>query len=137
MEETAVIFDGTIDPRGRSSLRKSMGERHCPGASHRQLWLRTDAGQRRLPAAAFRRRRAGCRIFAQWLDAAAATYAEERNVHALTFIAFKQVPWHHYARRAIEQSQLLVSSQFLDNDFVALMPQAPPEIIDSPNLALQ
>jgi asparagine synthase (glutamine-hydrolysing) len=43
----------------------------------------------------------------------------------LSSIAFKQVPWHHYARLSIEQSQIIVRSPFLDNDFVSLAYRAP------------
>ena len=63
---------------------------------------------------------------------AAAVYEEERRGNQLSFIAFKQVPWHHYARLAVEQSQLTVRSPFLDNELVALAFQAPAEAANSP-----
>lgn len=63
--------------------------------------------------------------FAQQIAEAERTYWRERNPQALDFIAFKQVPWHHYARRAVEESQLVVRSPFLDNEFVRLMYRAP------------
>jgi asparagine synthase (glutamine-hydrolysing) len=63
--------------------------------------------------------------------AAARTYAEEAAGRRLSFIAFKQVPWHHYARFAVEQSQLAVRSPFLDNELVALAFRAPPEAASS------
>lgn len=53
------------------------------------------------------------------------TYAEEARGSRLAFIAFKQVPWHHFARFSVEQSQLSVRSPFLDNDLVALAFRAP------------
>jgi asparagine synthase (glutamine-hydrolysing) len=62
---------------------------------------------------------------------AARTYSEEAVGNQLSFIAFKQVPWHHYARLAVEQSQLTVRSPFLDNDLVALAFQAPPDAAKS------
>lgn len=58
---------------------------------------------------------------------AAKTYASEAQVNRLSFIAFKQVPWHHYARSAVERSQLIVRSPYLDNDLVSLAYQAPEE----------
>ncbi len=72
------------------------------------------------------------------LNVAANTYSEEAQGNPLSFIAFKQVPWHHYARFAIEQSQISVRSPFLDNDLVALAFQAPPEATTSltPSLRL-
>lgn len=64
--------------------------------------------------------------------AAVETYNSERNSNRLSFIAFKQVPWHHYSRRAIEQSQLLPRSPFLDNDLIALAYRVPHELSSSP-----
>jgi len=61
------------------------------------------------------------------LPAAAHAYSEEAAGNQLSFIAFKQVPWHHYARLAVEQSQITIRSPFLDNDLVALAFQAPSE----------
>jgi asparagine synthase (glutamine-hydrolysing) len=55
------------------------------------------------------------------------TYSEEAAAQRLSFIAFKQVPWHHFSRFAVEQSQLDVRSPFLDNELVSLAFKAPPE----------
>lgn len=76
--------------------------------------------------------------FVPQLAAAANTYSEEAAGNQLSFIAFKQVPWHHYARLAVEQSQITIRSPFLDNDLVALAFQAPPEATTSlaPSLRL-
>ena len=76
--------------------------------------------------------------FLPQLSAAAHAYSEEAAGNQLSFIAFKQVPWHHYARLAVEQSQISVRSPFLDNDLVALAFQAPPEAATSlaPSLRL-
>jgi asparagine synthase (glutamine-hydrolysing) len=63
--------------------------------------------------------------FERHIEAAARTYAGEVNGNLRSFIAFKQVPWHHFARFAVEQSQVRVRSPFLDNDLVALAFQAP------------
>lgn len=60
-------------------------------------------------------------------DSAERTYAHESKGNRLAFIAFKQVPWHHFARYALERSQINVRSPFLDNDLVSLAFQAPPE----------
>ena len=56
---------------------------------------------------------------------AATTYAEESRGNRRSFIAFKQVPWYHFARSAVEKSQLSVRSPYLDNELVALSFQAP------------
>ena len=59
---------------------------------------------------------------------ASTTYASERNASRTSFIAFKQVPWHHYARMAVEHSQLTLRSPFLDNELVPVAYQSPPEL---------
>jgi asparagine synthase (glutamine-hydrolysing) len=78
---------------------------------------------------AFRPRELRSKPFAPELlgqaEKAAQTYADELDACRLSFIAFKQVPWHHFARFAIEQSQLEVRSPYLDNELVALAFQAP------------
>jgi asparagine synthase (glutamine-hydrolysing) len=56
---------------------------------------------------------------------AAIAYAEEAAVRRLSLITRKQVPWHHHARLAVEQSQVTMRSPYLDNDLVALAYQAP------------
>jgi asparagine synthase (glutamine-hydrolysing) len=75
--------------------------------------------------------------FAQSVRTAGATYQAERNGHPLSFIAFKQVPWHHYARLAVEQSQLTLRSPYLDNDLVALIYRAPSELLSSKEPSLR
>jgi asparagine synthase (glutamine-hydrolysing) len=68
---------------------------------------------------------------------AAQTYSSELNERRLAFIAFKQVPWHHYARLSVELSQLTVRSPYLDNDLVALAFQVPLEHSTSNELSLR
>lgn len=64
--------------------------------------------------------------FLPWVLKAADTYACEREaVVPASFIAFKQVPWHHYGLNALEQSQLLIRSPYLDNEIVPLSYQMP------------
>lgn len=70
--------------------------------------------------------------FSERVESAAAVYESERRAHPVSFVAFKQVPWHHYARFAVEQSQLTLRSPYLDNELVALMYQAPPDQIVNP-----
>jgi asparagine synthase (glutamine-hydrolysing) len=67
--------------------------------------------------------------FAQLVQTASETYSSECQTHPLSFIAFKQVPWHHYSRLSVELSQLTPRSPYLDNDLVSLMYQAPPDLV--------
>lgn len=63
--------------------------------------------------------------FRRFLDLAALTYSQEADCRPLSFVAFKQVPWFHYSRLALELSQLTPRSPYLDNDIVALAFRAP------------
>jgi len=68
--------------------------------------------------------------FLPYLDTALSTYAGERRAtNRTSFIAFKQLPWHHYGRLAVEQSQLPIRSPFLDNELVSLAYQAPRDLV--------
>ena len=71
--------------------------------------------------------------FSKLVRNASTTYQNERRCNNVSFIAFKQVPWHHYSRLSVESSLLTMRSPYLDNDLVSLMYQAPPELI--PNKA--
>ncbi len=62
---------------------------------------------------------------------AAETYRSEVNMRRLSFIAFKQVPWHHRSRLSVEQSQLTLRSPYLDNEIVKVMYQAPDNVAAS------
>ena len=53
------------------------------------------------------------------------TYRTEAEGRRLSFIAFKQIPWHHRSRLSVEQSQLTLRSPYLDNELVSLMFRAP------------
>jgi asparagine synthase (glutamine-hydrolysing) len=75
--------------------------------------------------------------FAQYVRNACVTYGSESQAHAVSFIAFKQVPWHHYARLAVEQSQVIMRSPYLDNNLVSLMYQAPQEFFLSEERSLR
>lgn len=66
---------------------------------------------------------------------AARTYHGEAAIHTLSFVAFKQMPWYHSSRLALEKSQLALRSPFLDRDLVALAYQAP--VGEDVNMALQ
>lgn len=59
------------------------------------------------------------------IDNAVETYDAARQVHPVTFVAFRQSPWHHYGVLGLEQTQVAVRSPYLDNDFVKTMYQAP------------
>ncbi|HZT74704.1 MAG TPA: asparagine synthase-related protein [Terriglobales bacterium] len=58
------------------------------------------------------------------------TYANARQSHPATFIAFRQSPWHHYGVLGLEQTQLAVRSPYLDNAVVQAVYRAPADAAD-------
>jgi len=74
--------------------------------------------------------------FAHLVQNASETYDSECRGHKVSFIAFKQVPWHHYSRLSLELSQLTVRSPYLDNDLVAVAFQAPAHLVTNNELSL-
>jgi asparagine synthase (glutamine-hydrolysing) len=59
------------------------------------------------------------------IHAARETYYESQRVHPVTFIAFRQSPWHHYGVLGLEQTQVAVRTPYLDNDVVKIVYQGP------------
>jgi len=127
-EQSVSITDGAMDVTGAAELYVNrlaceIAPVRLTGNYGSEILRRNIAFKpRALPAELFT---SGMR---DRLNVAAKTYSEEARDHRLSFIAFKQVPWHHFARFAIERSQINVRSPYLDNDLVALSYQAPPEV---------
>lgn len=53
------------------------------------------------------------------------TYNASQQIHPVTFIAFRQSPWHHYGVLGLEQTQVGVRTPYLDNSVVQTVYQAP------------
>jgi asparagine synthase (glutamine-hydrolysing) len=75
--------------------------------------------------------------FTQDIINAGETYQRARDDHRLSFIAFKQVPWHHYSRFSLEKSQIVIRSPYLDNEIVQLAYRVPDEWAGSNEPALR
>lgn len=67
--------------------------------------------------------------FSPQLHAAGETYDSIRRIHPVTFVAFRQSPWHHYGVLGLEQTQVAVRSPYLDNDVVRAVYQAPGSVV--------
>ena len=75
--------------------------------------------------------------FRQHVQQAVKTYEDASRGHRLSFTVFKQMPWHHYGRLALEQSQLTQRSPFLDYELVRNVYQAPPETTKEDEISLR
>ncbi len=59
------------------------------------------------------------------VDAAKETFKNLVQTHPLSFVLFRQSPWHHYGLLSLEESQVALRSPYLDNELVKLMYRAP------------
>lgn len=59
------------------------------------------------------------------VSAANGTYARIAQGHALTFAAFRQVPWHYHGLLALESSQVTMRTPYVDNELVKALYRAP------------
>ena len=59
------------------------------------------------------------------IQKATATYDASRRGHPVTFITFRQSPWHHYGVLGLEQTQVGVRTPYLDNELVKTIYQSP------------
>ncbi|HEY1805444.1 MAG TPA: asparagine synthase-related protein [Terracidiphilus sp.] len=65
-----------------------------------------------------------------------ATYNTTRQIHPISFVAFRQSPWHHYGVLGLEQTQVAIRSPFLDNEVVKTAYRAPfPDAIGANEMA--
>jgi asparagine synthase (glutamine-hydrolysing) len=71
------------------------------------------------------------------VTAARKTYNRIAETHPLSFSAFRQAPWHHCGLLALEQTQLVQRSPFLDNDLVQINFKAPESAIKNDKLRLR
>src|ERR1700693_862815 len=60
-----------------------------------------------------------------------------KNVHAVTFAAFREIPWKLFGLLAAGRSQLTFRTLYLDNELVALAYRAPASLRHSPLPALE
>ena len=59
------------------------------------------------------------------IQRATQTYDASRQGHPVTFITFRQSPWHHYGVLGLEQTQVGVRTPYLDNELVRTIYQSP------------
>ena len=63
--------------------------------------------------------------FASQIHWAGETYRQVRKGHAISFAAFRQAPWHMHGTLALEETQVVMRSPFLDNDLVRTVFRSP------------
>jgi asparagine synthase (glutamine-hydrolysing) len=129
-ERVVYLTDGTLDATGTADLfvqrrAREIGPVRITGLNGGELLRRVTMFKPRVLCPDLL-----APEFARQVQAGAATYGEELQGHRLSFITFKQAPWHLYGRLALERSQITIRTPYFDNDLVALAYQAPPELIN-------
>lgn len=75
--------------------------------------------------------------FAPFLDGAATFAQVSKRKHPLSRVVAEEIPWYEFGRVAIEQSQTILRTPYMDNELVKLMYQAPPEVRSSRDLQMK
>ena len=130
-ERTVYLTDGVMDVSGSADLYVNQIARQIA-----KVRLTGNYGQEILRGAiSFKPMNLDKGIFdpafAPAIENSVKIYFSELVAPAISFVAFKQVPWHHFSRLALELSQITMRSPYLDNDLVKLSHQLPQELSDS------
>jgi asparagine synthase (glutamine-hydrolysing) len=136
-EQTVYFSDGTMDVSGSPDLYVNRLARHIA-----PLRLTGNYGGEILRRiVAFKPMNVSTQSFAPefaaHIDAARAHYGSVMTDDKLQFVLTRQVPWHHFSRLSVEQSQLTVRTPYLDNELVQLSFRAPPSLATSNAVALR
>ena len=136
-EKSVFISDGTMDVTGAVELYINRKAREIAPIRLSGSY----GGEIMRGIVAFKPSMAGAEFLSPDMEGAlrqaSETYGRIALERKLSFIAFRQVPWHHYARYSIEQSQLTVRSPFLANDLVSLAYRVPKQWESKPTVALE
>jgi asparagine synthase (glutamine-hydrolysing) len=136
-ERTIYLTDGNMDVSGSPGLFVNKRARQVA-----QVRLTGNYGQEILRSSvAFKPMRVFERIyeneFCRLVKSAAQRYDDQLRGNRLSFVAFKQVPWFHYARLASELSQITLRSPYLDNELVGLAFQTPEGLTQRDDIQLR
>jgi len=135
--EAVVASDGELDVSGATEIHLNRAARAIAGrrltGNYGSEILRGHIALRPNPVDTTLLRPEYRRLVGQGL----ATLRQEAAIHPLTFIAFKQMPWLHRARLAVERAALHPRTPFLDPRLVQLAYQAPPDHRTSPEPLLR
>ncbi len=136
-EKAVYISDGAMDVTGSIDLYVQRKAREIAAVRV----TGTNGGEMLRRLVAFKPTRISQDLFEpqlkRFVDEAFWTYANELRGHALSFTAFKQAPWYLGSKFVLERSQVTLRMPYFDNDLVALSYQAPPELAESKEPALQ
>jgi asparagine synthase (glutamine-hydrolysing) len=73
--------------------------------------------------------------FDSQIHRAGETYRQIREGHPISFAAFRQAPWHMHGTVALEETQVVMRSPFLDNDVVRTAFRSPSAALASSEIS--
>jgi asparagine synthase (glutamine-hydrolysing) len=73
--------------------------------------------------------------FGSQIRLAGETYRQIRQGHPVSFAAFRQAPWHMHGMVALEETQVVMRSPFLDNDVVRTVFRSPAAALGSSEIS--
>ena len=124
-EQTVYLTDGCVDLNRSPDLYVNEKVREIAPVR----MVGTYGSEMLLHAVMFKAEEPTTGLFGRELEsqihAAKQTYDASRQVHPMTFVAFRQSPWHHFGVLGLEQTQVAVRSPYLDNDLVKTLYKAP------------
>jgi asparagine synthase (glutamine-hydrolysing) len=74
--------------------------------------------------------------YSKYITQAMATFNDIHRCHDLSYGIFRQAPWLGYGRMAVEQSQVIVRTPFMDNEFLGFMYRVPQSLRADSDLEL-
>lgn len=124
-ERTIYLTDGCVDLNRSPDLYVNEKVREIAPVR----MVGTYGSEMLLHALMFKADEPVARLFSTEMDrhihAATDTYNASLQGHPLTFVAFRQSPWHHFGVLGLEQTQVAVRAPFLDNELVRTIYKAP------------
>jgi asparagine synthase (glutamine-hydrolysing) len=137
LEKAVYISDGYIGLSGAAelfgnSLARSIAPVRLTGNYGGELLRGDRAFNSRFPKGGFINA-----DFQPYLVEAQKTFQELEKTDPLTFALFHQAPCQGYGRRAIEKSQVILRTPFMDNDLVKLAYQAPAAVLKGDELSMK
>jgi asparagine synthase (glutamine-hydrolysing) len=136
LEKAVYISDGYLGLSGAAelyvnSLARSLAPVRLTGSYGGELLRGARAFKYKFPRGGF-----VSPELQPFLNEAQTTFQELENTDAVTFALFNQAPLQGYGRLAIERSQVILRTPFMDNDLVKLVYQAPPRLLVDSGLSI-
>ncbi len=126
--KTVFLTDGAMDVAGAPDLYVNRMAREISAVR-----LTGNYGQEILRSAiAFKPMKLAKEVFSseflELMGNASQSYREQLQGNQVSFVEFKQLPWHHFSRLCLEMTQVTMRSPYIDNELACLAYRTPHEL---------